>query len=300
MGSTWAAPLPIGLLGTSFPPIQAGVFQGLFPRYPSFTERLVSQGVISAATEAIYLDPSRSEPDVFGAGEAIYGAVDTALFEKGGMITLPAVEAKRPVATREPINWNLALGKLTKSSDPAQKQNILHRKEGISCVIDTGTSFFALPNSSFTNLVSAFPSAKLNSSVPDFPGGQFWEIPCSERENLQNTLEFTFIDPRDPKINVSLEVPPWQVIWPAKNLVKGAAEGTCALNAVSWEGYFGSDSNVGKLFECVLGVSVMKSGYWVFDTGNAEASIAVARERDRGQKGKVVEFPSGGVRRLKL
>jgi len=77
----------------------------------------------------------------------------------------------------------------------------------------------------------------------------------------------------------------------------------CVLNAISWEAYFGGDGNVGSLFECVLGVSLMKGGYWVFDTGNREASVAFASssnsDSDAG-RGSVVGVPSGGVRMLKL
>ena len=75
---------------------------------------------------------------------------------------------------------------------------------------------------------------------------------------------------------------------------------------------------MGSLFECVLGVSLIKGGYWVFNTGNREASVAFtssspntnssskARARVRvgvsgnTRRGRVVGVPKGGVRMLKL
>src|SRR4051794_13049288 len=108
------------------------------------------------------------------------------------------------------------------------------REGGISCIVDTGTAFFSLPNSSFVNLVGLFPKAVLNESVAGFPG--FRELPCEERENSENDTVFTFFDPHDG-IEVDVDVPAWDVIWPKHNFVPVAEEEGegCVLNAVSWE-----------------------------------------------------------------
>ncbi|KAK3318231.1 aspartic peptidase domain-containing protein [Apodospora peruviana] len=297
IGSTWFAPVPFGLLGTGFPKVQGGAFQGTFPRYPSFIDRMVSDGTISSATESIWLNPSRADddPDTFSDGHAIYGAVDTSLFS-GDLVTVPAVEPKNTTVSQDPTNWNLAVGSIAKATTPPSANIIANPSSGISCIVDTGTSFFSLPNSSFVNLVALYPNAVYNDSVVGFPG--FWELPCSERDNPANALEFTFINPRDTVTNVKISVPAWHVIWPAHNFVPGGDPDKCVLNAVSWEAYFGADSNVGRLFECVLGVSVMKSGYFVLDTGNKEASIARAEVKSRSSR--LVAVPKGGVRKLRL
>lgn len=289
IGSSWSAPLPYSLLGTSFPAIQAGVFQGTFPRYPSFIERMVSEGTIRSQTESIWLDPTRSDPDSFPDGLALYGAVDKSLFT-GNLITVPVVEPKNTTVADAPTNWNLAVRSVAKANHPTN--NLVSNPRGISCIIDTGTAFFALPNSAFINLVAAFPQAVYNNSVANFPG--FWELPCAERDNPANALAFTFFDPRPGRggAEVTVEVPPWQVIWPAHNFVPGGDRAKCVLNAVSWEAYFGADGNVGALFECVLGVSVMKAAHWVLDSGNRRASIAAARARDGD--GEVVEVLARG------
>ncbi|KAK3390120.1 aspartic peptidase domain-containing protein [Podospora didyma] len=293
IGSTWFAPLPVSLLGTSFPSVQAGVYKGTFPAYPTFIERMVSGGIIQSQTESIWLDPTRSDPDVFPDGHALYGAVDTSLFT-GKLVTVPAVAPKNTTPTDTPLNWNVPVRSIAKRD--RKNKNLVATLTGLSCVVDTGTSFLALPNSSFMNLVAAYPKAVYNDSVAGFPG--FWQLPCSERDKASNALEVTFFDPRDEKTQVTIEVPPWQVIWPTHNLVPGGDKNTCVLNAVSWEAYFGGDGNVGDVFECVLGDSIMKAGYFVLDTGNKEASIAFAAVR-RGPP-RLVGIPKGGVRKLKL
>ncbi|KAK1758000.1 aspartic peptidase domain-containing protein [Echria macrotheca] len=295
MGSTWSASIPVGILGTGFPRTQAGAITGLYPRYPSLITRMVSDGTIAAQTESIWLDPTRSDPDSFPPGQALYGAVDTSLFT-GELVTLPAVEPRSSPVRKsdDPTNWNLVLGSVTTSTHPGT--NLLANSSSISCVIDTGTAFFALPNSSFVNLVASFPSAVLNSSVQGFP--PFWQVPCAEREDPGNALLFTLVDPDDAAINVTVTVPPWLVVWPTHDLVPGGDRDTCALNALAWEAYFG-DGDFGRKYECVLGVSVMKAAYWVLDTGRREASVATAVARGH-RPGRVVGVPKGGVRKLKL
>ena len=285
IGSTWMSELPVGILGTGFRSLQSGARFGTFPEYVTFQERLVTEGLAFSATQSIWLDPSRENPDSFSNGTAVFGALDTSLFH-GHLVTVPVSNSLNTSVANIPFNWNVPVSSIRKTF--GSHRNFVHDTNGLSCILDTGTAFIALPNATFVKLLAAFPTAVLNDSVVP----AIYQVPCSERDNPKNSLTFTFFDPRRPHVNVDIEVPAWQVIWPAHNLALGADPNTCGIAAFAWEYYFGGTS-LEHLFNCVIGVNVLKSAYIVYDLGNREASIAPAKQK-LGPR-RYLRIPAGGV-----
>lgn len=293
IASVDSSTLPLHILGLGFASIQGGVIAGTFPRYPTFLERLQSQGMIVSQTQSVWLNPDLgpdNSPANFPNGSVLLGKLDRSLFEEP-LVTLPVTSPMKPTVDEDPLNWNVAVSSITKAHSPSD--NLVVGPDSLSCVLDAGTGFsFAPPNTTFDKIVEAFPLAFLNSSL-ELP---FYQIDCAERENPANAMDFTFIDPRDPNIKQVITVPPYEVIWPSRNVVPGGSLDTCALSGFAWQTYFG-DTGIGATFDCVFGVGFLKNSYVVLDAGNKEISLAMAKFKGSTRPDLVV-IPKGGVKEI--
>lgn len=293
MASINSGALPFHLLGMGFDSIQGGVTHGTFPKYQSIMEQLVSHGAIASQTQSMWLNPDLGPgngPTTFPNGSVLFGKLDYGLID-GNLITLPVTN---PLDTRpagNPLNWNVAVASISKADAPME--NIVANPHGDSCILDATTAFFALHNASFTRLIEKFPKAVLNTSL----GLPFYQIDCAERLNKANSPDFTFTDTRNPKIRQTIRVPPDEVIWPTVNVVPGGSPDTCALAAFEWETYFGT-VGIGSIFNCVLGINVLKEVYVVHDVQNKQVSLTKAKRKDSHYRPDLRVIPAQGVRSL--
>jgi hypothetical protein len=179
--------------------------------------------VYDSATLSIYLDPSlgpNNSPESFPPGTITFGGVDRSLFN-GKFTTLPIVLDNSTTVTSVPQHWSIALGEMKLGSS---KENLVQTPGGEGCVITPSANIIALRNGTFFALGESFPQAKFNSA-----NGLF-EIDCSERDRSENTLSFTFVDPRNPKDNsFTFKIPPAETIWPTDRIVPGGDPKTCAI-----------------------------------------------------------------------
>lgn len=271
MASTWSSELPVGILGLAPPKDEFGSSAGTFRRYPTTLQSLASHHLISHPSFSLWLDPESSEPRDF-KGHIDFGVFDTSLFT-GRLVTLPVVSNRTTALDKDPFNWNVALGAISKANTP--KNAVVGRP--LSCTIESGSTFFSFNNASFFELASQFPTATVNRSIP---GLTFYNVPCSERHNAANSLEFTLFDPRDSKVKFKFVVPSEQVIWPSNLVISGTDPATCAINALSWEEAFAGSALLEK-YECIIGSAALKSVYLVFDLDNLQISFAQATPKRR-------------------
>lgn len=290
MASISSGALPFHLLGMGFDSIQGGVTHGTFPKYQSIMEQLVSHGAITSQTQSMWLNPDLGPgngPTTFPNGSVLFGKLDYGLVD-GKLITLPVTNPLDTRPAENPLNWNVAVASISKADAPME--NIVANPRGDSCILDATTAFFALHNTSFARLIERFPMAVLNTSF----GLPFYQIDCTERFNDANSLDFTFIDTKNLINKQTIRVPPEEVIWPTNNVVPGGSPDTCALAAFEWESYFGTDG-IGSIFNCVLGVNVLKEAYVIHDVPNKQVSLAKAKRKNSYYKPDLRVIPAQGV-----
>jgi hypothetical protein len=290
MASANSSTFPVSILGVGPQGRQVGVFYDTFREYPPFLQNLVTQGYYESSAMSVWLDPDLGPPNgptSIPSGKVMFGGVDTSLFI-GLLTTLPLVSTNATKIPDTPETWSLALSALRFTH--GNGESFVRSPAGESCVISTGAAYLVLSNDTFTALISSFDQAVFNKTTG------WYQMPCSQRLNSSNSLSFTFSDPRymDATDNVpgksmksfTLQIPPSDLIWPSKRLDSEADQDTCSLAVQS-----------GSL--CDLGVILMKHGYFVYDLGNRE--ISVAKSVKQGTKrGHVVKIPAGGVRDLNL
>jgi hypothetical protein len=296
MGSSVMGDVPTGLLGTGFPSNENGAAQGRIAQYPTFLQNMVSQGAIESATQSIWLNPSQGaddSPDSFPTGSVIFGGIDTALFD-GHFTTVPVVGPNSTAIQSPPVLWNVALTSLQLGTkDRGTRPSFIASDSGDSCVLSTGLAFNLFTNNTFNALIAAFPEAVFNAST------MFYELPCSQRFNASNSLSFTFSDPMKSNCMISssitITIPATETIWPNDRLMAGGDPNICSIAAASFPEVLPSYAHQ---YACILGDSMMKSAYWVFDMENEEISIARAIAK-RVKKGQIISVPKQGVRGLK-
>jgi hypothetical protein len=255
---------------------------------------MVSQGLYKSATFSLWIDPQFGPENTStstSSGSVTFGGIDTSLFI-GNFTTLPVVAINSTSIPSIPERWNLALKSMYLGEGDSQG-SLVQNPAGESCIISTGAPIPYLTKPTYNALIAAFPQAVFNATT------NLHELPCSQRHNSSNSLSLTFVDPRyivNDTHNFSgnikdhsftITIPSSETIWPAVQLSPGSDPNTCAIAAAA------SDDGT----PCSLGISMLKSGFWVYDLGNAEISFAnIAR---KGEKiGSVISIPSSGVRGL--
>jgi len=262
-----------------------------FGEYPPLLQNLVTQGYYESSTMSLWLDPDLGPPDgpdSVPSGKVIFGGLDTSLFT-GPLTTLPFTSYLDTTIPDTPETWSLALSALQFTH--GGEESFVSNPAGESCVISTGASTPILTNDTLNALLAAFDQAVFNATTG------LYQMPCVQRANSSNSLSFTFSDPHDIKTgcveilekkgtSATITIPAEEVIWPAARLNSDADKDTCAV-AVSY----------GPV--CHLGVTMVRHGYWVYDLGNKQ--ISVANSVPGGTKsGKVEKIPAGGVKYLQL
>jgi hypothetical protein len=273
---------PFANFGLAGPSNQIGFTHRIFPEYPSFLQNFVNQGYFESSTFSIWLSPSlgpSNNPNSFPDGKVIFGGLDTGLFQ-GKLTTLPVVNSTTPTVVEEVGSWSLALTAVSFGNG----KNIM--QETVSCVIGTGSSFTFLPPDTFNAIVNAFPEAVHNSTTG------LYEVSCSERDKVSNSLTLTLSDPRisGPEAaehSISFDMPAGQIVWPQDRLTNGGDLNKCALAV------FPVETN------CELGISALKNGYWVYDLDNAQISYGQPRDTET-QCGELLRIPMGGVPDMRL
>ncbi|KAL6826318.1 aspartic peptidase domain-containing protein [Trichoderma camerunense] len=279
-GYTTSSREPYGNFGLSPPNNEIGVITNTFPQYPTYLESLVQQGIYENACFSVWLDPEypyegfEAIPD----GEVTFGGIDTGKF-KGELVTFP-VSGKVNGSSMAAF-WDLSLTSITHGDS---KTNLA--AEPADCVISMGDGQLYLPDDVYHNLATSIPGAFLNESIG------FYEVPCDAKNDPNNTWTVGFTSPKSPAHpkgqHISIDIPVQGVIWPMSAIFGPTADpNTCTIAAQG--PYLGS--------ACILGWTMTKFGYWVFDLYNGEISFAPPAAK--GEKpSHIIPLPDRGVTSL--
>lgn len=276
-------PTPANVLRFGFPSQEKGLLLGTFPQYPTLAQTMVQAGIIESATYSMYLNPSQGRSQhgqlAFPPADMLFGAVDTGLFVEP-LVTMAVLESNETtVAPKGKASfYTIALSDIR-----LQEQHSAGLLQSpISCVVDVSGMTLSVPTDAFTSLVASFPDPVFNETLG------IYHVDCHLRDEPRFNLSITLLSTDSHNSSLTLEIPSSNVIWPSSRVATGGDPDTCAI-AINP----GSEER-----QCIIGTSVMKSAYIVFDVINQQISFAVARP-SRSPLGKLVKIPAEGVRGIK-
>ncbi|KAL7940042.1 aspartic peptidase domain-containing protein [Trichoderma barbatum] len=281
-GYTTSSREPYGNFGLSPPNNEIGVITNTFPQYPTYLEQLVLQGIYENACFSVWLDPYYPCEgfDAIPDGELTFGGIDTGKFN-GELITFPVSGKVNDSAMA--AHWDLSLTSITHGHT---ETNLT--PDPVDCVISMGDGQLYVPDDVYRNLATSIPQASFNESIG------LYEVPCDAKNDPNNTWTVTFTSPKTLAHpngqQFSIEIPVQGVIWPMSAIFGPTADpNTCTIAAQPL--YLGT--------ACILGWTMTKFGYWVFDLYNGEISFAPPAAR--GEKpSHIIPVPEHGITALNL
>lgn len=168
-------------------------------------------------------------------GTLIFGGIDTKRFT-GDLVKIPILG---PQMGERMWRYWINLDNIAFTTDSNTKT---YMSNDLPIVLDSGSSLSYLPN----DVVTAMGN-DLNGRYDQ--ASNLWQVPCAAAETA-NTMDFTFD-------SVTIRVPMYEFIWEAIGNV-------CILGAVGI-----ADDDV-----AILGDSMMRAGYFVFDQDNQAIHMA--------------------------
>ncbi|CAD6887053.1 unnamed protein product [Tilletia controversa] len=196
-------------------------------------QNLFAQNIVKSKIVSFYLGRKRSATQ--DRSEMRIGDTNQALFQ-GDIHYVPVTKK---------AYWSFNFGRFTVSG-ASKKKGVAGGKDGLEGVVDTGTSYIALPFGSATDFWSAVPGAQ---SVGAY---NYWVYPCSNKLAVEFSLPDGTVFKLDP----------------------------ADLNA--GKAYTGSTNCIGTVFSAdtgnraIFGASLLKSVYTVLDWGSNQIGFAQA------------------------
>ncbi|CAO3668101.1 unnamed protein product [Rhizopus stolonifer] len=286
------SPKSNGLLGLGYPRLTAASGKGQ-GAYNPFVFNLAEQDIISEPVFSIYMNKVGSSGWV---GEILFGGIDETKF-KGNLSYVPVVplhsiEKKRKkraeIHTKDDFYWMVKAqgvavtytngtsvsdtsSKNTTSAESTTSNNTavtLSFDTASAYILDTGTTLTYLPLAMAEKIV-------VTMAGPDgfkvHEGTGTYLVNCSTAES-NTQLELIMSDHKNP---ISLAVPASQLVIPLDGPTAAAAK-TCLFGIAP-----SSDSVGSNLY--LVGDSILRSTYMVFDMGKNQVGMAAAV----GLEGKV-------------
>lgn len=278
-----------GILGLGYPKLTAASSKGQGV-YNPFVFNLVANNVISDPVFSIYLNKASSYGWV---GEIIFGGVDSSKYT-GNITYLPVASLsstkssssnkKRATLPKNDSNYYWMVGAqgvaVTNSSSSASTTNgtsssnilDLSFSTASAFILDTGTTLTYLPSKIAQQVVEAFAGQDYTIDA----GSGAYIISCSAaKSTTQFELKMGSSASADP---VVLSVPASQLVIPLDAETADAAN-YCLFGIAPT-----SSSSVGSNLYLV-GDSVLRSTYMVYDMGNNRVGIAAATGVDGSVQG---------------
>ncbi|KAI9365706.1 aspartic peptidase domain-containing protein [Pilaira anomala] len=262
-----------GILGMGYPSLTQANSQGE-GAYNPFVFNLASQGIIQNPIFSIFLN-SISKPG--WAGEIIFGGIDQSKFE-GDLTYLPVASLTTKTPTGRPSSRNATnsgyyywmvygQGLGVTNSDMGENPAWTLREVG-AYILDTGTTLTYLPTSVATDIVAAF--AGPNNFALDRQSGVFI-VDCA---TANSPARFELVMSTSAKVSanpVILSVPAKELVIPVDSNSADTAS-TCMFGIAPLGGSGGIGANM-----YLIGDSVLRSSYMVFDMGQHRIGLASAK-----------------------
>ena len=253
-GVGYKANMQNGILGIGYSMNEASVQQGGKP-YPNLPQRLVHDGHINTMAYSLWLNDLHA-----ATGSILFGGIDTAKFT-GDLVTVPI----KPGSPR----FIISLSGVGQNGKPTSISGAMN----IDALLDSGSTYTYLPDSLTSEIYKVVGADLVN--VTNFPGGlKAAVIDCSEAEN-DRIFNFQFAT------NFALEVSMAELVQRESNI----EDAKCVF------GILPVSDNAEAV--AVIGDSVLRSAYVVYDLQNHQ--ISLAQTRVNVSEERIVEIDGRGV-----
>lgn len=262
-----------GILGLGYPSLTQANSQGDGP-YNPFVFNLVKQNLIKEPVFSIFLD-SIAKPG--WAGEIIFGGVDQSKFN-GNLTYLPVAGLSTKASQLDTLGerqssasyyywmvYGQGLGVLGTTTNTSPRWKL---REVGAFILDTGTTLTYLPTSVATEIVTAFAGEK--GFALDRQAGVF-VVDCNVAKS-KTKFELEMSQSSSVSKNpIVLTVPASELVIPLDGPTASQAN-TCMFGIAPMGGAGGIGNNL-----YLVGDSVLRSAYMVFDMGHNRVGLAAAK-----------------------
>lgn len=262
-----------GILGMGYPSLTQANSQGE-GAYNPFVFNLASQGIIKEPIFSIFLN---SVSKTGYSGEIIFGGVDQSKFD--GNLTYLPVASLTTKASTGPLPGRATTGNsnyyywmvygqgLGVTNSKNQNPSYKLREVG-AYILDTGTTLTYLPTSVATDIVTSFAGS--NGYALDRQSGVFI-VDCSTSKSP--ALFYLQMSQSSKASNspLVLSVPASELVIPIDTTSTDTAK-VCMFGIAPLGGSGGIGSNM-----YLIGDSVLRSAYMVFDMGQNRVGLAAAK-----------------------
>ncbi|KAI8883776.1 acid protease [Backusella circina FSU 941] len=275
--TTSASTTANGIFGLGYPKLTAAYSDGQ-GAYNPFVFNLVDQKVISDSVFSVYLNNADKDGWV---GEIIFGGVDSSKYS-GDLVYMPVVplsssNSKKSSSSGSNYYWMVsAQGVAVTDSSNNILANISFSSTS-AYILDTGTTLTYLPSDMAQTVVESI--AGKDGYSTDSSSGTYI-IDC---DKANSTAQFDLIMSGSDSSNpITLSLPVSDLIIPL--------DGSSAENSMHCLfGIAPSGSSVGNNIY-LIGDSVLRSSYLVFDIGNNRVGIASATNTTGSVKGTTAAY----------
>lgn len=264
------SPVADGILGLGFPDLTAGTNLGE-ASYNPFVFNLVAQKVIQDPVFSVYLNNAN---DQGWAGEIIFGGTDSSKYT-GNLVYLPVAALSTGIASQSYYYW-MVYGQGINVLNPVSATSNVTLSSVAPFVIDTGTTLTYFPDDVAQSIAKGIAGDKI---ALDSSSGSYI-VDCNAAKSnaaLQFEMSSTGQVSASP---VTLTVPVSELVIPLDSLSIDTAT-ICMLgiapigtSSSTTTGAGSSSSFSSQMY--LIGDSVLRSAYLVFDIGNKRIGFAAA------------------------
>lgn len=285
-----STPTANGIFGLGFPKLTAASSKGQ-GAYNPFVFNLVSEGIISSPVFSIYLNDASSTGWV---GEIIFGGTDESKYS-GNLTYLPVMSLSSSKKKRSNLPDNSSkyywmVGAqgfaVTDASNSSKTLNVTFPNVG-GYILDTGTTLTYLPSSMAKQVVEAVAGS--NGYSLDSSSGSYIVDCNAAKSTTQFELKMTASN--------SVTDDPVVLSVPASSLVIPLDGKTAATSNYCLFGIAPTSSSLGDNLYLV-GESLLRSTYLVFDMGNNRVGLAAANGANGSIRGVSANFETSNAVRL--
>lgn len=221
--------------------------------YPSMLDHMVSQGLINRRAYSLYLNDLNET-----TGSVCFGCVDSTKYT-GDLIALPLQQSARypgEPANPTPSVFYVTLTGVSFIDSTGAETTLSSEGYAQSVVLDSGTSEVLLNNYILTGLANGLGAV--------YVGEENYVVPCSY-SNTNASIRYTFGGEDGPSVVVPLSEVIYGQLVPPRDFA-GHSSGGCNMGV--------SGPIEGPV---ILGDTLLRNAYVVFDLDNYQVAIAQAR-----------------------
>ncbi|KAI7886066.1 acid protease, partial [Lichtheimia hyalospora FSU 10163] len=268
-------PIANGILGLGYPALTASANK-LDTTYNPFVFNLVEQNLIQQHLFSVYMNSASADG---WAGEVIFGGVDSSKYTGNityvpvAQISTSSIPLKKRAGNNNYYYWMVhGQGIQVSSNDNHSSAQISLAGDSAAFIIDTGTTLTYFPNTMADQIASALVG---NGNYALDSSSQTYIVECKKAAQQGTTLELEMSDSSTASNNpLTITVPVSQLVIPLdSNSIDTAM--SCMLGIAplgsSHQSSSSSSSNM-----ILIGDSVLRTAYLVFDIGNNQVGFATA------------------------